>query len=79
MATVSKSEEYGDKISDQYDDDKGIESPEDQEEVLMGMFTNVEESIMNDSDIQIPKMYDVISENGNEYIAYPTIKKYVGV
>lgn len=79
VATVSKSEEYGDKISDQYDDDKGIESPEDQEEVLMGMFTNVEESIMNDSDIQIPKMYDVISENGNEYIAYPTIKKYVGV
>ena len=40
---------------------------------------SLQEKVLNKSQSYNKERILVISENGNEYIAYPTIKKYVGV
>lgn len=76
-SSVDVEDKAEDKVSDKYEDTKDVESDTEQD-TKMGMFTNVDESTLNDSDIQIPDTVDIITENGVQRTAYPAREKYVG-
>lgn len=76
-SSVDVEDKAEDKVSDKYEDTKDVESDTEQD-TKMGMFTNVDESTLNDSDIQIPDTVDIITDNGVQRTAYPAREKYVG-
>lgn len=75
--SVSMQDASEEKVADEYSVNKDITS-DSEIDSKMGMFTNVDESTFNDSDIQIPDTVDVITENGVQRTAYPAKNKYVG-